>query len=127
MISARAKMNLIIDAAFAVAVLSGCCTDLSLRPTITTNSGQTLCARHHVPLVTVSGFEFRQPWPIIDPTPQFDRVLRCYPNSISTTQGESIPEALDNLREATELYLDEFPLERTGQPFVTTFEVAARA
>ena len=30
------------------------------------------------------------------------------PETGTTTQGESIPEALDNLREATELYVEEF-------------------
>ena len=49
------------------------------------------------------------------------------PETGTTTQGESVPEAIDNLREATELYLEEFPLEKTGQPLVTTFEVAAHA
>ena len=47
------------------------------------------------------------------------------PETGSTTQGESVPEAIANLREATELYLEEFPLQPTGQPLVTTFEVAA--
>lgn len=46
------------------------------------------------------------------------------PETGSASQGESIPEALANLREATELYLEEFPLETAGQPLVTTFEVA---
>jgi predicted RNase H-like HicB family nuclease len=46
------------------------------------------------------------------------------PETGSTTQGESVPEALANLREATELYLEEFPLRSAGQPLVTTFEVA---
>ena len=49
------------------------------------------------------------------------------PETGTTTQGESVPEALDNLREATELYLEEFPLVSADQPFLTTFEVAARA
>ena len=46
------------------------------------------------------------------------------PETGSTTQGESVPEAIANLREATELYLEEFPVQSTGQPLVTTFEVA---
>lgn len=46
------------------------------------------------------------------------------PETGTTTQGENVPEALDNLREATELYLEEFPLVSSGQPLVTTFEVA---
>ncbi len=49
------------------------------------------------------------------------------PETGTTTQGESVPEALANLREATELYLEEFPLESSGHPLVTTFEVAAHA
>jgi predicted RNase H-like HicB family nuclease len=48
------------------------------------------------------------------------------PETGSTTQGESVPEAIANLREATELYLEEFPLRAAGQPLVTTFEVASR-
>ena len=46
------------------------------------------------------------------------------PETGSTTQGESVPEAIANLREATELYLEEFPLRSAGQPLVTTFEIA---
>jgi len=49
------------------------------------------------------------------------------PETGTTTQGESVPEAISNLREATELYLEEFPLEQTGQALLTTFEVATRA
>ena len=49
------------------------------------------------------------------------------PETGTTTQGETIPEALANLREATELYLMESPLVTAGQPLVTTFEVAAHA
>ncbi|MFL6621235.1 MAG: type II toxin-antitoxin system HicB family antitoxin [Sulfurifustis sp.] len=49
------------------------------------------------------------------------------PETGTTTQGESVEEALSNLREATELYLEEFPISAPGQPLVTTFEVAARA
>lgn len=32
------------------------------------------------------------------------------PETGTTTQGESVEEALTNLREATTLYLEEFPL-----------------
>jgi len=49
------------------------------------------------------------------------------PETGTTTQGESVAEAISNLREATELYLEEFPLESAGQPLVTTFEVSAHA
>lgn len=33
-------------------------------------------------------------------------------------------EAVANLREATELYLEEFPLPSVGKPLLTTFEAA---
>ena len=49
------------------------------------------------------------------------------PETGTTTQGESVPEAISNLREATELYLEEFPLEQTGPALLTTFEVAVHA
>ena len=49
------------------------------------------------------------------------------PETGSTTQGETVSEAVNNLREATELYLEEFPLKPGGQPLLTTFEVAAHA
>ena len=47
------------------------------------------------------------------------------PETGTTTQGDSVSEALANLREATELYLEEFPLPLVGQPLLTTFEVTA--
>jgi len=49
------------------------------------------------------------------------------PETGATSQGESVPEAISNLREATELYLEEFPLEQRGQALLTTFEVGVRA
>jgi len=49
------------------------------------------------------------------------------PETGTTTQGETIEEALANLREATELYLEEFPLQSHGKPLITTFDVAANA
>ena len=49
------------------------------------------------------------------------------PETGTTTQGESVPEALDNLREATELYLEEFPISASGNAFLTTFQVAEHA
>ncbi|MGH2390042.1 MAG: type II toxin-antitoxin system HicB family antitoxin, partial [Chloroflexota bacterium] len=44
----------------------------------------------------------------------------------TVSQGATIDEAVDHLREATELYLEEFPLPDAGRPLITTFE-AARA
>jgi len=49
------------------------------------------------------------------------------PETGSTSEGESIEEAIANLREATELYLEEFPLASVGQPLVTTFQVTEHA
>jgi len=37
------------------------------------------------------------------------------PETGTTTQGETIEEAITNLQEATELYLDEFPLTVAGR------------
>ena len=41
------------------------------------------------------------------------------------SQGPTIEEATRNLKEATELYLEEFPLKSTERSFITTFEVTA--
>jgi len=50
------------------------------------------------------------------------------PETGTTMQGESIEEALDNLREATALYLEEFPIfESTGAPILTTIQIPAHA
>ena len=49
------------------------------------------------------------------------------PETGTTTQGETVEEALANLREATELYLEEFPLNVPGQPLITTFQVEQHA
>ena len=45
------------------------------------------------------------------------------PETGTTTQGETIEEALANLKEATELYLEEFPLTVAGRSLLTTFQV----
>ncbi len=42
----------------------------------------------------------------------------------TVSQGKTIDEALRNLKEATELYLEEFPLKERKKPLMTTFEVA---
>ena len=49
------------------------------------------------------------------------------PETGTTTQGESIEQAIENLREATELYLEEFPLAAGGRPLITTFQIAEHA
>ena len=45
----------------------------------------------------------------------------------TSSQGESIEEALKNLKEATELYLEEFPVVGETKPVVTFFEVSKNA
>jgi predicted RNase H-like HicB family nuclease len=45
------------------------------------------------------------------------------PETGTTSQGESVEEAIANLREATSLYLEEFPLSAKGHPLVTVFTV----
>nr|VFJ92474.1 MAG: Predicted nuclease of the RNAse H fold, HicB family [Candidatus Kentron sp. LFY]VFK17162.1 MAG: Predicted nuclease of the RNAse H fold, HicB family [Candidatus Kentron sp. LFY]VFK61573.1 MAG: Predicted nuclease of the RNAse H fold, HicB family [Candidatus Kentron sp. UNK]VFK70473.1 MAG: Predicted nuclease of the RNAse H fold, HicB family [Candidatus Kentron sp. UNK] len=49
------------------------------------------------------------------------------PETGTTTQGETAEEALANLREATGLYLEEFPLHVASRPLLTTFEVSVHA
>ena len=42
-------------------------------------------------------------------------------------QGETVEEALANLTEATELYLEEFPLTTSTRSLLTTFHVTEHA
>jgi predicted RNase H-like HicB family nuclease len=49
-------------------------------------------------------------------------VAKC-PEVGTVSQGNSIEEAITNLKEATELYLEEFPLKKSSTPIFTTFEV----
>lgn len=49
------------------------------------------------------------------------------PETGTSTQGESVEEALANLQEATELYLEEFPAPAFGKPLLTTIEISHRA
>ena len=48
-------------------------------------------------------------------------VAEC-PETSTVSQGESVEEALVNLKEATELYLEEFPQPNFEHPILTTFE-----
>lgn len=47
------------------------------------------------------------------------------PETGTTTQGETVEEAVANLKEATALYLSEFPLSSAGHPLVTLFTIPA--
>ena len=50
-------------------------------------------------------------------------VAEC-PEVATASQGETIEEALANLKEATELYLEEFPIAQIARRLITPLEVA---
>jgi len=49
------------------------------------------------------------------------------PETGTASQGESLDEAIANLREAVELYLEEFPMRISGAAIVTHFDVPMHA
>jgi len=53
-------------------------------------------------------------------------VAEC-PEIGTASQGETIEDAVKNLQEATELYLEEFPIDPISRSILTTFEVSANA
>jgi len=53
-------------------------------------------------------------------------VAEC-PEVGTVSQGKTIEDAVSNLKEATEVYLEEFPIKGISRPIVTTFEVAVVA
>ena len=53
-------------------------------------------------------------------------VAEC-PGIGTISQGYSIDESLANLKEATELYLEEFPIPKIDKVLMTTFEAADSA
>ncbi len=53
-------------------------------------------------------------------------VAEC-PEVGTVSQGYTIEEAVANLKEATELYLEEFPLPEVTRPLLTIFEAAVYA
>lgn len=63
---------------------------------------------------------------VITPAPEGGYVA-YNPETGTTTQGETVEEALNNLREATQLYLEEFPLTCTRRALLTTFQIPAHA
>ena len=46
------------------------------------------------------------------------------PETGTTTQGETFDEAVANLKEATELYLEDFPMTSKAPAVLTCFEVS---
>jgi predicted RNase H-like HicB family nuclease len=53
-----------------------------------------------------------------------DLVVAECPEVGTVSQGYTIEEAMVNLREATELYLEESPMPKVTRPLITTFDVA---
>jgi len=53
-------------------------------------------------------------------------VAEC-PEVGTVSQGYTVEEAVANLKEATELYLEESPLPEVTRPLMTTFEAAVYA
>tara|TARA_Y100000034_G_scaffold131523_1_gene192441 strand:+ start:676 stop:912 length:237 start_codon:yes stop_codon:yes gene_type:complete len=53
-------------------------------------------------------------------------IAEC-PEIGTASQGKTVEEAVDNLKEATELYLEEFPITNDNKPIITVFEVSKHA
>lgn len=53
-------------------------------------------------------------------------VAEC-PEAGTVSQGNTIEESISNLKEATELYLEEFPLQESTKSILTTFEATVNA
>lgn len=53
-------------------------------------------------------------------------IAEC-PEIGTISQGTTLEEAIQNVKEATELYLEEFPLKKTSKPFISVFEVHYQA
>ena len=53
-------------------------------------------------------------------------VAEC-PEVATVSQGSTIEDAIANLKEATELYLEEFPIQDFPKSLMTTFEAAVNA
>jgi len=49
------------------------------------------------------------------------------PETGTTTQGDTIEESIANLKEATSLYIEEFPLLTKGHPLVSVFNIPEHA
>ena len=53
-----------------------------------------------------------------------DLYVATCPEVGTVSQGTTVEDALANLKEATELYLEEFPLPDVDRPLLTTFEAS---
>ena len=53
-------------------------------------------------------------------TPNVEVYVAINPETATTSQGEIVNEVLANLKEVTELYLEEIPMHSNGHPLFTT-------
>ena len=61
-------------------------------------------------------------------TPADEGGFNAYnPETGTGSQGDTMEEAIANLREAVELYLEEFPVRTGGSPIVTSFDIPVHA
>lgn len=61
---------------------------------------------------------------VVYPDADSNWLVAFNPETGTSTQGKSVEEAIANLKEATELYLEEFPSPKNSHPVLTTFETA---
>lgn len=82
--------------------------------------------RNGRPSVFALGAKTRELTAVLTPAEEGGYVA-LNPETGTTTQGETVEEAIANLQEATALYLSEFPMSMAGHPLVTTFSIPTRA
>ena len=63
-----------------------------------------------------------------------DEIIGCYEllvtgkvDTVAFPNNDIIEEAIENLKEATELYLEEFQIKESSPPILTSFDVPAHA
>ena len=49
-------------------------------------------------------------------------IAEC-PEVGTVSQGKTVDQAVENLKEATQLYLEEFPLKQESKPIMTVFHI----
>jgi len=60
-------------------------------------------------------------------TQEEDQYVASCPEVGTVSQGETVEEAVANLREATQLYLEEFHVKPLPRSILTTFDVVGAA
>ncbi len=53
--------------------------------------------------------------------------VACNPETGTASQGDTVEQAVANLREAVELYLEDFPVKIEGAAIITHFDVPVHA